>query len=295
MKLRNFFAVALMVGAFSQSAFAHRTWIITSSSVLSGEAPWVTVDAAVSNNLFFPDHVAPPLANYEVIGPDKANVEVQNGNRGKYRTTFDVELAKPGTYKIQAARPSVTASWEENGEPQRFRGTEADFEAQGIKDKPGVTVTRSYNRVETFVTSGEPTLTALEPTGKGLELSFEKSHPNDLFAGETATFILLKDGKPAAGVEVTIVKGDDRYRTEQGEVKVLSSEDGSIEFAFPEAGRYWLSARVGGGRGPGGPGAGGPGAGSQGAGSQGAGGAGPGAGARGSSASYTATFEVLPQ
>lgn len=83
MKLRNALALALLVGTFAQPAIAHRTWIITSSSVLSGEAPWVTVDAAISNNLFFPDHVAPPVENYKVIGPDKSEVAVQNGSKGK--------------------------------------------------------------------------------------------------------------------------------------------------------------------------------------------------------------------
>lgn len=288
MKLRNALALALLLGTFAQPLYAHRTWIITSSSVLSGEAPWITVDAAVSNNLFFPDHVAPPLENYVVIGPDKSEVAVQNGNRGKYRTTFDVELAKPGTYKIQSARPTVSASWEENGERKTFRGNEADFKDQNIADKPGVTVNRSVNRVETFVTSGEPTKEALEPTGVGLELSFEKTHPNDLFAGEQVTFILLKDGKPASDVEVTIVKGDDRYRSEQGEEKIKSGADGSIEFIFPEAGRYWINTRVGAGRGPGGPGAGGPAASGPAAG-------GAGGGGRGAGYSYTATFEVLPQ
>ena len=291
MKLRNALALAALMGCFAQPLYAHRTWIITSSSVLSGEAPWVTVDAAVSNNLFFPDHVAPPVESYAVIGPDLSDVPVQNGNKGKYRTTFDVELTKPGTYKIVSARGGVNASWEENGEQKRFRGTEEEFKAEGIKDKPGVVVSRNFSRVETFVTSGEPTLEALKPKGQGLEMSFEKTHPNDLFAGEKATFVLLRDGKPAADLEVEIVKGDDRYRTEQGAVKVKTAADGSIEFTFPEAGRYWLSARVGGGRGPGGPGAGGPGAGGPGAGGPG----GPGRGGPGTSYSYVATFEVLPQ
>ena len=36
---------------------AHRQWMLPSSTVLSGSDPWVTVDAAVSNELFYFDHV----------------------------------------------------------------------------------------------------------------------------------------------------------------------------------------------------------------------------------------------
>lgn len=277
MKIRTLFAFALTVGLLAQPLYAHRFWIITSGTVLSGEAPWVTIDAAISNTLFFPDHVAPALEMFTVTGPDGKEVAVQNGSKGKYRTTFDIELAKPGTYKIANARETVSASWQENGEQQRFRGTQAEFDAAGIKDKPGVQVSHSASRLETFVTSGEPSLTALEPTGQGLEISFQKTHPNDLFSGEKVAFVLLKDGKPASGVEVTIIKGDDRYRTEPGELKVTTAEDGTFEFNFPEAGRYWLNASAL----------------PEGAPAPSSTGGGPGRG--GARYSYTATFEVLPQ
>ena len=39
------------------SAQAHRAWMLPSATVLSGEEPWITVDAAVSNDLFYFEHV----------------------------------------------------------------------------------------------------------------------------------------------------------------------------------------------------------------------------------------------
>ena len=33
------------------SAQAHRAWMLPSATVLSGEEPWITVDAAVSNGI----------------------------------------------------------------------------------------------------------------------------------------------------------------------------------------------------------------------------------------------------
>src|SRR5690554_7536764 len=38
------------------SANAHRAWMLPSATVLSGEEPWITVDAAVSNDIFYFEH-----------------------------------------------------------------------------------------------------------------------------------------------------------------------------------------------------------------------------------------------
>src|SRR5699024_12710345 len=40
----------------SFSAHAHRSWMLPSATILSGDAPWVTVDAAVSNDIFYFEH-----------------------------------------------------------------------------------------------------------------------------------------------------------------------------------------------------------------------------------------------
>ncbi|MBB5352728.1 hypothetical protein HNR46_002976 [Haloferula luteola] len=225
------------------TASAHRFWIVPSSTVLSGEEPWVCFDAAVSNNLFFPNHHAPELEAFSATGPDGKIVELQNGQVGKYRTTFDLPLATPGTYRVGTVRALLFARWEENGERQSWRGPADRLDE--VKDKPGVTLMDNSSRVETFVTAGEPTTPAV--LGKGLEIDFTETHPNDLFAGETASFTLLQDGKPASGVEVTVIRGDDRYRNEVGEIQVTTDETGSFQITWPEAGRYWLNTSVEGG------------------------------------------------
>ena len=35
------------------TAQAHKAWLRPSQTVISGSAPWITVDAAVSNDLFY--------------------------------------------------------------------------------------------------------------------------------------------------------------------------------------------------------------------------------------------------
>ena len=230
-------AAALMVGA----AHAHRAWIVPSATVVSGDNAWVTLDAAVSNNLFFPDHRPMQVDAITITAPDGSVVKPANASVGQYRTTFDLKLDQKGTYSIAQANSGLNASWKEGTETKRWRGTMAEYVSQGIDKKPGVELTLSSRRVETFVTNGAPT--ALKPTGKGLELA-GATHPNDLYAGEEATFTMTQDGKPAANVEITLIQGGDRYRQEVGEVKLKTAADGTFKMKVANAGMYWLEAEA---------------------------------------------------
>ena len=285
-------AVALggLALALPLTAEAHRPWMVPSATVLSGDSAWVSVDAAVSNELFYADHNPMRLDGVVVTAPDGSIDKIQNAFTAKYRSTFDVQLSKPGTYKIGTNANTVMASWTENGEVKRFRGSAEDFAKQVPANAADLKTIKSANRNEIFVTRDAPTTTVFKPTGKGLEF-VPVTHPNDLVSGEAATFKFLLDGKPAADLEVTFAPGNSRYRTTPGEFKAKTGADGSFKVTFPEAGMYWMNAVVRSGetgRGPGGPGMGGP------------GGAPGGAPApltplagNGMSASYTATLEAL--
>jgi uncharacterized GH25 family protein len=234
---------AVIALAIAPAAQAHRSWLAPSATVLSGAEPWVTVDGAVSNTLFYPDHVAMRLDGLKAIGPDGAPVPIQNGSTGKYRSTFDLQLKTPGTYKISNASDGMNASYKLGGETKRWRGSAADFATAIPKDATDVQASSNSRRVETFVTSGAPSTGALKITGKGLELE-PISHPNDLVVSEKAKFKLLADGKPAAGVEVEVVLGATRYRAKGQEFKVTTGADGVFEVKWPEAGMYWIEASV---------------------------------------------------
>ena len=122
---KSLLAVAALgaVLAMPLSAQAHRGWMLPSFTNLSGDSAWVGVDAAISNELFHPDHHPMRLDGVKVLGPDGQPVKLENASTGKYRSTFDLQLSKPGTYKIFTASNSVMASWTENGEVKRFRGS----------------------------------------------------------------------------------------------------------------------------------------------------------------------------
>lgn len=236
---RTALALVLSLAVMPFSAMAHKAWLQPSETVLAGADPWVTVDAAVSNDLFYFNHVPLPLERLAITAPDGSKVDAQNGATGKYRSVFDVQLKQQGTYRIAMVNSGLSASWDEGGKPKRWRGTAAAFASEVPKDAKDLKVTQSVGRVETFVTNGSPNDTALKPVGEGIEL-VPVTHPNDLFAGEQAKFKLQIDGKPAVGLDIEIVRGGTRYRNAQEEIKAKTDANGEFSVTWPEAGMYWL-------------------------------------------------------
>lgn len=255
-------ALALAV-CLPLSAQAHRAWMLPSATVLSGEDPWVTVDAAVSNDLFYFEHfpmrlkgigvdnasaggpqgMRRPVPELQLIAPDGSQLKAENGNLGRYRTTFDLHLTQKGTYKLAVANDGLFASWKEDGKPRRWMGDVDSFAKDVPAKAEDLKVAQTSSRMEVFVTSGNPTKEVLKTTGKGLELS-PVTHPNDLFAGEAAEFVFLLDGKPASDVEISVIPGGNRYRDELGEIKAKTDTQGKVSITWPNAGMYWLEAEL---------------------------------------------------
>ncbi|WP_061289990.1 DUF4198 domain-containing protein [Azotobacter vinelandii] len=257
------------------SAEAHRTWMLPSSTVLSETDAWVTVDAAVSNNLFYFDHVplrlegigkppqpgqapgqaaapgkAPPPAagggrspnKLQITAPDGSSVAPENGHVGRYRTSFDVHLTQKGTYKLAIVNSGgLLATWKENGQVRRWMGKREDLAAHVPSRASELKIGQGDTRLETFVTSGQPTETVLKPTNHGLEL-VPITHPNDLVAGESAEFSFLLDGKPATDLDVIVIPGSQRYRNEANELKFKTDAQGKFSVTWPSAGMYGLHA-----------------------------------------------------
>ncbi|TDQ36484.1 DUF4198 domain-containing protein [Thiopseudomonas denitrificans] len=257
----------------SFSAHAHRSWMLPSATILSGDAPWVTVDAAVSNDIFYFEHFplqiegvgqpfarpgaqqppqaadgkpAPqpmqrPRASLQIQRPDGSLAQPQFGNTGRYRSTFDVELDQKGTWKLAIANQGLFASYELDGERKRWSGKLEDIKAAIPAKADKLQVTRSSSRMEVFVTSGAPSEQVLKPTGKGLELA-PSTHPNDLVQGEAARFVFLLDGKQAANVKVTLIREGIRYRDTLDEIELTTNDQGEFSVDWPQAGMYWIEA-----------------------------------------------------
>ncbi|MCY1350111.1 hypothetical protein D9M69_363350 [compost metagenome] len=236
-------AVLALAALAPLAAHAHRQWLLPSATVLSGNDPWVTVDAAVSNDLFYFEHVPLRLDNLQVTAPDGSAVKAENAATGKYRSTFDLHLTQPGTYRVAVVNQGLFASYKVDGQAKRWRGSAENFAREVPANAQDLTVTQAEGRVESFITAGKPSDKGLRTTGRGLELA-PITHPNDLVAGDTASFRLLLDGKPAANLKVEVVPGGIRYRDKLQELSATTDADGKFSVKWPAPGMYWMEAEV---------------------------------------------------
>jgi uncharacterized GH25 family protein len=258
MRLTAHLLTAAALLSLPAAASAHRQWLLPSATIFSGTESWVTVDAAASNDLFFPDHRPMSLDNVKVWAPDGSMGAIANPATGEYRSTFDVKLDKPGTWKIGTMTSNVMGSFKLNGEERRvggrFRGGPGAGPGGAPRNPPvavadippeatDVKLTEMIGRNEIFVTADQPTDMVFKPTGKGIEFQ-PVTHPDELVKGETATFRFLVDGKPQAGIPINVVPGGKRYRDDDGARQFATAADGTVKISWPEAGMYWINASL---------------------------------------------------
>jgi uncharacterized GH25 family protein len=251
-------AAAAIAAIAAPAAIAHRMWMLPSSTTVSGTDNWVTVDAAVSNDLFFFDHQ--PLRMVPVVTqPDGTEGQVENHNVGKFRATFDLHLTQQGTYKVAVVNEGVFGSYMLNGERKMLpRGTTTANLATAIPaGATDVQTAENVSRNEIFITQGAPTNTVFKTSGKGIEL-VPITHPNDLVTNEPGNFQFLKNGKPGADLTVTVIPGGIRYRDDLHEQVLKTDATGKVSIKWGQPGMYWVMVNEGGER-PEGPGAGGQG------------------------------------
>ncbi|MES2899131.1 MAG: DUF4198 domain-containing protein [Pseudomonadota bacterium] len=233
--------VALALATLSMQAIAHRPWLLPSTTFVENKDPWVTIDAAISEQLFELDHIPLKLDGAAVIGPDGAAGALPAITAGKLRNTFDLNMKQAGTYKVSLVTQSVMASYKEGGEIKRFRGTEETFAKEVPANAPELRATFQHARLETFVTANKATDGAFKPSGSGLEL-VPLTHPTEMRVGETAKWRFLLDGKPAANLPFSLVPGGVRYRGTINEIRLTTDVKGEAVVKVPMAGMFWVNA-----------------------------------------------------
>lgn len=230
-------ALLLAAGA----AQAHRQWLVPSVSQAEGKEPWVTIDAAVSEDLFTVDHLPLKLDALTVTTPDGKVQAPEQTYVGKQRASADVKLAKEGTYRIALASETAMASYKLNGETKRWRGNAADLKKEIPAGAEDLVVTTTVGRLETYVTAGKPSNGVVKPVGAGLEV-LPLEHPTEYLDGQTSRFRVLLDGKPVANLKVGIVPGGVRYRGVLRETAVTTDANGEFKIQWPQPQMYWINA-----------------------------------------------------
>lgn len=234
----------LLVGALLPlAAQAHMTWLLPNAAQVSGKEPVVTVDAAISEDLFVFER-ALKLETLRITGPAGVNVEPDNRSAARHRESFDLKLVKDGTYRISHTSQSVLASYQQGGETKRFRGTPEAFAKEVPAQVELLGLARTFNRHQTFVSKEEPGTLSFSPEGQGMEL-IPLGPVTDLSDGDNTRFRLLLDGKPLPDATLRLLREGNRYRYKMGEVTVKSDAKGEFGITWAEPGRYWLGANHG--------------------------------------------------
>jgi uncharacterized GH25 family protein len=246
--------LALSAALLSSAALAHHPWLLPLSTVVSGKEATVTVDAAISEDLFEYDTNALALEAVSIVAPDGSKLAPENLSKARRRSSFDFRPTLPGTYRIVNYAESAMASYKLGGETRRWRGSLDALAREVPANAEELQVTQMQNRVETYVSyeadGKKAGPSSFAPQGTGLEL-IPLSSPTDLSVGDTTSFQLLIDGKPTVNADVTVIRGGNRYRYKMGEIALKTDAQGQFSVKWPEAGRYWIGASHG-ARGPGG-------------------------------------------
>ncbi|NMP30715.1 DUF4198 domain-containing protein [Thalassotalea sp. M1531] len=248
----------LIALALAVQVQAHERFMVPSHTLLSGDkAQAVTVTASISNAIFHPDRPFGDsntganvgdlkdlfnMLEHQVIKP---NGEVTTDTRWQAfarLSVADVWFKESGTYRIGLVQPEVNMTTF-----KKIDGTFSRRFGKNPKLPEGVTdVVRrtTSSRIETFISFNAPNLGAVKPTGVGVELGGD-THPNDLFAGETANFQLFYQGKPITQpAKIKVIKAGTRHRNERNEQQLAVAKDGTFNFTPDSAGFYFLAAET---------------------------------------------------
>ncbi len=115
--IRKSLLFTVAVCGLSLPAFAHNAWLLPSTTVLSDTQQSVTVDAGTSTAPFEPNHNAMNIDGVKVWAPDGSMGTPENPAKGRYRSTFDVKIDKPGTWRIGMENVGISGSFKVDGEP----------------------------------------------------------------------------------------------------------------------------------------------------------------------------------
>lgn len=197
----------------------------------------VTVEASFTEELFTPDIVM-KADDYHVVTPSGAKVKLPAVTYLRDLALFEVDLPENGTYRISTGvregakrkMALVGAKWE----PVRER--------EGAPAGARVADAQSITRSDVYVSKGPASDKALAPAGMGLEI-VPLSHPNRIDPGAALPVRLLLDGKPVAGVTISLQGPDLPDEEDAKAVTVTTDKDGKASLTLPKAGTFLLLAR----------------------------------------------------
>ena len=177
---------------------AHQKWLLPNFFVAAKGPVWLSFDVTWSDTPFTAE-AGVGTQPISVIGPDGVRQTPPSIFVGKTKSVAEMELTKPGTYRLEAIDP--LAYWtqvEQNGKEQWVRKPKNEV--------AGLPIKRSdlyWSKAAAYVTLGDPTDVPPPNNEDPLDILLEQ-HPNRLTVGDTLNVQVVSYGKPLPNAEIKL-------------------------------------------------------------------------------------------
>ncbi len=227
--------IGMLLGG-ATAAGAHMPQLLP-SAFDAGQRDHITVQATFGEDAFVPE-IAMRDAPFALVLPDGSAGPVGPVTYLRDLAIFEADLKGPGTYRITSGQRlgrmgkmfQVGGKWLIAGE-----------DGKPPADAASVTV-QSTTLADAYVTRGQPSTAALKPRNQGLEIQ-PITHPSSIAAGSGAAFVLLFDGKPLAGTDVTLFRAAGNHDGRKVAAQLKSDAAGKFMLKPDDAGNYLILVR----------------------------------------------------
>ena len=235
--LRNAALTAFLMAMTAGQALAHSPYV-RPNVFDATKRDHVTVEASFTEDVFAAEVVMRSDA-WHIVGPN-GDTPITTVTYLTDMAVFEAPTPVDGTYRISSGPRTGRIA-------QMYRAADGSWKMVGEQDgtppagAPLVAV-QSITTADAYVTRGAPSAEVLTPTGKGLEL-VPLIQPADVVASEAAPFRLLLDGRPLAGVPVTVFREAGRYDGRKVEAELVTDAQGQVVISASTPGAYMTLIR----------------------------------------------------
>lgn len=198
----------------------------------------VTVEASFTEDIFAAE-VVMRSDFFHIVGPN-GDTPISAVTYLRDLAVFEAATPVHGTYRLSSGP-------RQGRNAQMYQSADGAWKMVGEEDSPpppgaALVEVQSITVADVYVTRGTPDEAALQPTGRGLELK-PLTHPSDIVAGEDASFQLMMDGQPLAGIPVTVFREAGRWDGRKVEADLTTNAEGRFTVRVGDPGAYMTLIR----------------------------------------------------
>jgi len=252
----------------AQAAMAHTPYLLPVSFSIT--RPHVSLQAGISDDLFFLPE-GPVRGDFYAVAPNGSRSKLNSVTVLKDFTVIEADIPDAGTYKLatgdegaritklvkldgrwlmvrqppaagDASAPAAAPAPGGASAPQRPAGPPRFIDAAAVPAGVETMETRSFQRLETYVTKGAPSKAALAISGQGFEVR-PLTHPNEIFIDQGFAFEALADGQPVKEQKFTVFHGGNAYDEKKVYAEIATDAQGRAQLKFDKPGIYLMTSR----------------------------------------------------